>query len=134
MLKTNKFEELLKCKVCKRTFKDPVVLPCYETICRNDLTNIDGKLKCFFCNEHHEHPEKGFPVDKRTQDFLDLFYEQLVHSCAYKTSKASIEDLDTKFKEVNILEKDPYNYIYEYFLEIKTKVFLLLINSQILFS
>ncbi len=123
MIKTNKFEELLKCKLCHETLKSPVVLPCYETICAKDLTVDDnGQIKCFFCNEHHTSPTKGFPVDKRTQDFLDLFYDQLIHSSAYKTGKIYLDELEAKFKQVDSLEQDPFNYIYEYFLDIKTKV------------
>ncbi len=125
MLKMNKFEELLKCKVCQSTFTNPVLLPCFETVCQKDLIPTDGKLiiDCKFCGDQHvATADKGFPVDKRTQDFVNLFFDQLFHGVLYKNGKNCIEDLDSKFKELEVLEKDPHNYIYEYFLELKTKV------------
>ncbi len=118
-----KIEELLKCKVCHEIFKSPVILPCYETICAKDLNvNETAQFKCFYCQEVHTRPEKGFPEDKRTQDFLNLFYDQLIHSSAYKTGKTHLDELEIKFKQVDALEKDPFNFIYEYFLDIKTKI------------
>lgn len=125
MQKMNKFEELLKCKVCQSTFKEPVLLPCYETVCQKDLALEAGKysIQCTFCgDEHVANESKGFPVDKRTQDFLNLYFDQLIHGAEYKSGKDCIEDMNAKFKEVETLEKDPQNYIYEYFLELKTKV------------
>ena len=62
MMQMNKFEELLKCKICDNIFKKPILLPCYETICHKDLIYIDGKatIECLLCKKEHIERDTGF--------------------------------------------------------------------------
>ena len=45
----------LTCSYCSKAFKDPILLPCDDSICRQHLSDRDvvkqNKIKCKKCNE-----------------------------------------------------------------------------------
>ena len=45
----------LTCSYCSKIFKDPIILPCGDSICRQHLKERDvikqNKIKCKKCNE-----------------------------------------------------------------------------------
>jgi hypothetical protein len=71
-------DELLKCKQCNTRYIQPRSLPCGEFICTNCLEKLieeqsaeySGKLKCCYCSEEHDMPERGFPISKHLEKLL----------------------------------------------------------------
>jgi hypothetical protein len=63
------FEKQFICKVCNKAFKDPVLLPCGNAICKRDVDGVDI-FKCPYCNEQHLKPKEGFTVVKQIKDCL----------------------------------------------------------------
>ena len=53
MLKSQKSQ--LTCSYCSRIFRDPILLPCGDSICRDHLKDRDvvkaNRIKCKKCNE-----------------------------------------------------------------------------------
>jgi hypothetical protein len=68
-------ETELVCLSCKTRYEIPKVLPCGYTICKScelDLIIIKDtkKIECLFCNEEHELPKNGFPINKSIANML----------------------------------------------------------------
>jgi uncharacterized small protein (DUF1192 family) len=64
------FEKQFLCKVCKKAYKDPVLLPCGNAICTLHIAGIDG-FKCPYCAEQHVKPKEGFTVVKQIKECLN---------------------------------------------------------------
>ena len=63
-----KLKENLKCSYCSKIFKDPILLPCDDTICRAHLSERDvikeGKIKCNECKQEFQVEENEFKSNK----------------------------------------------------------------------
>ena len=56
MLKIDKINSLFNYQLCQSLVKDPVVLPCGETVCKIHTKEINHE-RCMFCTENHKaHP------------------------------------------------------------------------------
>ena len=80
-----KIESISTCKVCKKYYNEPVVLPCGNTICNKhiiDSSTSDGlrlfviKYKCKFCQlTHYDHQLTGFTKNIIVEDLIKLVNE-----------------------------------------------------------
>ena len=126
MSKVEEFKDTFKCNFCKRKLDMPIILPCGETICRKDLPSFFiNANKCSFCDEAHEQLEKGFPSNKNIQKLLDLQVDQLnfcQNHIRYKECKSNLNDLEKKLQEIHLIEKNPENFVHDYFENIINQV------------
>ena len=57
----------LTCSFCSKIFKDPIELPCGDSICRKHLSERDvvkeKRIKCKECNEEFGVKGKQFQID-----------------------------------------------------------------------
>jgi hypothetical protein len=116
--------ELLTCKVCRKYFLNPLILPCGNHICEMDvnkkLTEKSTQIyKCDFCFKDHEAPENGFIQNRLLIDLLNM---NLHLDSKTKTTQDVIDDLDSLNKEINVMVKDPEDFIYSYFSKEKNKI------------
>jgi len=74
------------------------------------------------CKEKHCIPEKGFAINRRIQNGLDIDLNSLKLNTVYDKCKKAVTDANNKIQKIEILEKDPENYIFEYFEELKRQV------------
>ena len=124
-MKIDELKDALKCNHCNETFDVPMVLPCFELICKRHIennefkTNNDGFIKCPFCNDEHQIPEK---IDLRIKKLIDLEVNKIDLGKKYSLAKQELMSLDQLVKEFESLNNEPESFIYDYFLEIKTKV------------
>ena len=116
-MKIDELKELTKCTHCNETFDVPMVLPCFELICKRHIennefkTNNDGFIKCPFCNDEHQIPEK---IDLRIKKLIDLEVNKIDLGKKYS--------LDQLVKEFESLHNDSESFIYNYYAEMKAKV------------
>jgi len=82
-----------------------------------------GIWNCKFCNERHQSPENGFPINKFAKNHLQfglnmkfLNFNQFIHC------KKTIDGLNKDLKEIEALRNDPENYISDYFDELTRQV------------
>lgn len=67
----------LACRKCKRTFNDPRLLPCGETMCQRCIQeqlvqdNHGRSLTCLFCNETHTIVDE-LPENKLIHKLIDI--------------------------------------------------------------
>ena len=117
------FDQLVTCKICKKYFSNPILLPCGNNICENHLTtyNNDNEsiYKCDICFKDHQLPEEGFSLNRPFIEMMNLnihFDEQ-----TRKTVNV-IENLNNVNKTIDLLIKDPNEFIYSYFFECENRI------------
>ena len=120
MLKSQKSQ--LTCSYCSRIFKDPILLPCDDSICREHLSDGDilkqNKIKCKACNEEFEVKNNQFKSNEALK--------KLIESHSYLNEeemslKRELEDsIRTFFEFYDVfnqnrtkLDMDVYNHFHE---------------------
>ena len=82
--------ELLNCPICFEIYRDPKVLPCHHSFCKECLVRcIDNRnsVKCPMCSMVHRVPSSGFPADFRSNTISDLYNDNEV-LMAYRINKS----------------------------------------------
>jgi hypothetical protein len=102
----------LKFNVCKKDYQStPIFLPCGWTVCELYLTNSDLK-KCVFCHKrHHKNDGSAYPINKP----LEIQFNRA-------RLNESIDKASKKLEELKLVQKDPYNFVYDYFGKILNEV------------
>jgi ERCC4-related helicase len=81
-----------------------------------------NKFECQLCKKKHCIPEDGFAINKRIQNGLNIKLSTLKVNPVYEECKTEINDAKNNIQEIENLEKDPENYSFEYFEELKRQV------------
>ena len=122
MFQFEKFNSTFKCDFCHQILDDPISLPCGETVCKSHSNEIT-RTNCVFCSINHKLPRHGFPSNKKLKSQLELKANRINSNFSqFNDYKRIIEDLNKKLKEIESMQQDPENYIYEYFNELTRQV------------
>ena len=126
MFKIDQIKRLFDCSLCKRLLVEPVAIPCGNSICKKHLDdqikNEENKYNCELCHNEHMIPEEGFVINKHIQNGLDIQFNTLELKPVYDECKQEIQETRKHLAEIEALVKDPENFIYEYFADIKLQV------------
>jgi hypothetical protein len=110
MLKTHKSQ--LTCSYCSRIFKDPILLPCDDNICRQHLKERDvikqNKLKCKKCNEEFEVKNNQFKLNEAISKLIES------HSYLNETEMSLKRELEVSIKK--------FFDIFEHFQEMRYQI------------
>jgi hypothetical protein len=125
MLKSQKSQ--VTCSYCSRIFKDPIQLPCEDSICRQHLTERDAlkanRIKCKKCN--HEFGVKN--NEFKSNEALNILIESQSHLSDEEISrKQKLEESIQKFFEYydefnqkkTQLESDVFDHFHEMLFQI----------------
>ena len=118
--------ELLTCKICKKYYINPIILPCSNNICEEHvnqkiLKDNNSKIyKCDFCFKEHNVPEENEFILNQT--LIEMINMNLHLDEQTKSTKILIDDLDKVNKEIDLIDKDPEDFIYSYFSKEKNKI------------
>ena len=118
----NQMKSMFDCKICSGLLKDPVVIPCGNTVCiahTRDVLNNSFACKC--CKQEHSVSKDGFVISKFIQKQLEIQLNLIPNNqiCAeYMKQEEVKEDLD----ELKKFEQDSETFIYNYFEELKRQV------------
>jgi len=122
MFQSEKINALFNCKICKDVLEDPIILPCGETVCKAH-TDAIKKGKCMSCSGAHLVPKEGFLENRIVKQQLDLEINKINWNFSkFKDYQKIIQDLNNNFKETEAIQKDPENYISDYFGELTRQV------------
>jgi hypothetical protein len=70
-----KLKSQLTCSNCSRIFKDPILLPCDDSICRGHLSERDvckaNKIKCKACNGEFQFNDDAFRSNKTLRNLIE---------------------------------------------------------------
>lgn len=77
--------KILECKVCNQKYLDPIILPCFNTVCSQHVADVKEmkKFNCVLCSQMHLMPPNRFPVNKEILQLLDI----CVNVSKYNTRK-----------------------------------------------
>lgn len=125
--------DLFKCKFCKKCYENPIVLPCGDKICKNDLNQIYSQitlddnddiphLRCPSCNESITVPKNGFPIDREMKKLIDIGLDKLSFGEVFDRSKESVHNLAKKIERLETLNSNPKEFVESYFSELKAQV------------
>jgi hypothetical protein len=127
--KIDQVKNLFDCKQCDQLLVDPVTLLCGYSVCKRHLDVLlesypkdSNTFPCKLCDDEHYIPKKGFAINKTIQNALDIKLNTLKLNPVYEECKSEINDAKISIQKIEILEKDPDNYIFEYFEEFKRQV------------
>jgi len=107
-------DKLLSCHLCNERFSDekqPLILPCGETVCSKCVATIEFNeltvyFKCISCHNYHLNPNGIFPLNQTAKDFLSI---ELIKN------KLLVDDLSEKIK----IERNNFKKLCQ---ELKNKV------------
>ena len=120
MYKFETLNSLFSCHVCNQLLKDPISLPCGETICK---IHFDESLECFLCSETHVVPKSGFKINIILQKQLEIQLNTLnINFKDFDKCKLLIRELKASLNGIETLERDPAYYITEHFQELNRQV------------
>ena len=63
---------LIICKLCHETLEDPIILPCFKTICSKHLLNEASNFKCGLCENSHDKTVDKFPVNEELNELVQI--------------------------------------------------------------
>ena len=103
---------------------DPVTTICGNTVCKSHLDQYEDSFQCDLCHRVHTVPKDGYKVAKKLQDALSIQLNTLELTPVYDECKKVIKEAQKDVAEIESesIDKDPENYIYEYFEDIKRQV------------
>jgi hypothetical protein len=112
----------LTCSYCFKIFKDPILLPCDDSICREHLKESDvvkaNRIKCNKCNEEFQIRENHF---ESNEALIQIIESQSYLSEEEKRQKQKLEESIRKFfkfydefqQNRTKLDMDVYNHFHE---------------------
>ena len=124
--KIDQVKNLFDCEQCNQLLVVPVTLPCGFSVCKRHLDEqLDStpkkikKFECEVCEEKHNIPDNGFAMNKSIQNALEIKLNSLKLNPVYEELKIEINDAKNYIQKIENLDKDPENYSFEYFEELK---------------
>jgi hypothetical protein len=88
---SNKVNEKLNCKKCEgRLDQEPRILPCGKNICSDcsasiRVININNQFECLICQDRHEMPKNGLPINELALEMLSFEAIQVSRGKAYES-------------------------------------------------
>ena len=129
MFKIDQVKNLFDCKQCNQLLVDPVTLLCGYSVCKRHIDELlesnskeSNTFLCKLCDDEHCIPKKGFAINKSIQSALDIKLNTLKLNPVYEECKSEINYAKNNIQKIENLEKDPENYSFEYFEELKRQV------------
>ena len=120
MLKSPKSQ--LSCSFCSRIFKDPILLPCDDSICRDHLKEKDvvkvNRIKCNKCNGEFQVKNNAFKSNEALKTLVEsqsyLSEDEIVLKQKLKESIQKFFEFYDEFIQNKIkIELDVFNHFQE---------------------
>ena len=117
--------ECLECIICNENLKEPVLLPCGHTVCKaHEIERREKKAEiyCRECDETHEIPTKGFPVNRMVEDLLKRKLQKLDLGEEHTKASNAFKELGEFLKKMRLIKQDPESEIHEIVSDLKNKI------------
>jgi hypothetical protein len=120
MLKSQKSQ--VTCSYCSRIFKDPILLPCHDSICREHLNERDprkaNRIKCKKCNQEFGVKSNDFKSNEALAQLIESQSHLRNEELSLKQQlEISIKKFFDYYDEFTLnrtkLESDVYNHFHE---------------------
>ena len=118
-LKLEQLKALFKCQFCSELLVQPITLPCGISICDSHLDELSSD-RCQFCEE--QHPKNRYRVNQKLNKMIELQVNSIKLSPKFDACKENINKAKDLIDKIDLVSKDPDNFIHEYFEHLKRKV------------
>jgi WD40 repeat protein len=105
---------------CNKYLKEPITLPCGETVCREHVNDTSATFKCPVCEQDFIIPEEGFKINKKINTFINENSHLNGQHRELKDMFDKLERIIENFQKSNLA--NPQLYIYDYFAAIRNKI------------
>jgi len=122
---TNQVNNALLCQNCEGRLDEPKILPCYETICSSCEKSFqinDKHFDCVVCNQKHEMPKNGLPINKALLNILSLKTTQVSRGKLFDSLHKSLDDIQTKHNFIKLGIENSSDLIKEHCIELRSDV------------
>ena len=125
---------VLKCQICSKKFNDtPIVLSCCDaTICSHHVNTLNASMdenetskvtyECELCFFLHNMANKRFPTNKVVEKLLRMKFDKLEFGKTHENASEECENLEFTLNDLDLICKDPKNFIYEHVAHLKRLV------------
>src|SRR5579883_2151730 len=112
--------DAIKCVNCLKFLSSPVFLPCGHCICRDHIDQASRCVKCKNCDL--EQSNCSLNAVKALEQIIAAQIGSLDFGKTHQEAKKSCDELSECIDRVDAALKDPANYIYELFSELRRRV------------
>ena len=109
-----KIQNIINCSYCQQIFKSPVFLPCFNTICLQDIQHFeknseDESFRCPLCTKIHKTPQDGFKPDTRVENLININFHKLdLNSIeTRKRTDEALRNFESILNELKAIYEDP---------------------------
>lgn len=123
-MKIERISDLFKCKLCKKSYSNPIMLPCGNVICLKDLELLssDGiNIDCHLCDREHQKPLDGFPIVRPLAEMMELRADRLSFGKNFEYGKNLLVAVEKLLRQFSLINSDPKSFIHDYFNELRKK-------------
>jgi len=117
---------LLNCIKCEGRLDEPRLLPCGNSICSYCSSSIqlanNKEFQCLICNELHEMPQKGLPINKLALEMLSFKSIDVSRGKAFDSLQQITLDIQKKQNVFKYRLYNPNDFIKEHFIERRNEV------------
>ena len=104
------YEENLihNCAMCNTEYDMPHILPCGETMCGKCINkytieiNKNAFVQCPYCDEKHQLPPNGFPINKAISKLLNEAPVEIYRGETYENLKSALKQIKEDCDQFNI--------------------------------
>ncbi len=117
----------LTCSYCSKIFKDPILLPCEDLICRGHLSERDvikqNKIKCKACNAEFEAKNNEFKSNEAISKLIDSHSHLNETEMSFKRElEESLRQFFEFYEEFNQYRTNLDMDVFEHFQEMRFKI------------
>lgn len=121
------YNDAIICRECYEIFNEPVILPCGETICKEHVSMMfensnNESNACDYCEEVHEIPKNGFPINKAIKLIIDSIKERFQTSSKHKIVLDECSELKYAIRDFENLLNNPGDFLHDYFMDLEYAV------------
>ncbi|RNA10289.1 hypothetical protein BpHYR1_054033, partial [Brachionus plicatilis] len=109
------------CKICDNVFIEPVILPCGNSICQSHVT-FEEIFTCQICSLEHPIPKEGFIANKLIKDLITTKIHDNLSEKNNQQILNSFSLLENTIQEIEHLEKNPDDFITDFFAKLIHKI------------
>jgi hypothetical protein len=120
MTENNNFVFICDFAGCNKCFKEPITLPCGDTVCKEHINSHDTTFTCQICAKEFIIPEEGFSINRKINAFIRKNSHLTGQQREVKDLFDKLERMINNFTKSN--SANPQLYIHEYFAAIRNKI------------
>jgi len=123
---SNQVNNLLNCKYCDGRLDKPRSLQCGYSICSHCVSyiqiNKDKEFVCIVCNDKHEMPKTGLPLNKTVLEMLSVKSFDVPCGSAFEQLQETLKQVEKNKFELKNYINNGNDCVKEYCVELKSKV------------